>query len=338
MARNAPVVFGGITVQPGESRTIDLNVARLYTHSDMAIPIHVINGRQEGPCLFVSGVIHGDEIIGVEIIRRLLRKPVLKRLRGTLVAIPIVNVFGFINQSRYLPDRRDLNRFFPGSKTGSLTSRLADMLMTEVVSKCTHGIDLHSGSNHRENLPQLRAYLDDPETLRLAQAFGAPVIMDANLLEGSLRQAAKDSHIQMLLYEGGEALRFNESAIRMGMSGVIAVMRAIRMLPEVKRRSRIKPVVSQSSTWVRASISGLVSSQLQLGQQVSEGEKIGDVVDPYGEAREPIIAKADGIVVGRLNLPLVHRGDAIFHIARIQDPAAGEASMETYLQEFEPDL
>lgn len=337
MVRNQTVEFGGVHVAPGERKTVDLEVARLFTHNPMQIPIQVINGRRSGPRLFVSAVIHGDEIIGVEIIRRLMNLKILRSIKGTLVAIPVLNVFGFTSQTRYLPDRKDLNRFFPGNESGSLTSRLADLLMTEVVQKCTHGIDLHSGTNHRENLPQIRAYLENEESLELANAFGAPVVMSANLLEGSLRQAAHDANIPMLLYEAGEAHRFNESYIKLAIKGIISVMRSIGMLPESRRRPKIHPLLSRSSTWVRAPISGIVSSKIKLGDRVAEGRPMGKVVDPYGEESSEIISKADGVVVGRLNLPLVYRGDAIFHIARVDDADSSDSTMEAYRQEFEPD-
>ena len=159
-------------VAAGKRLTINIPVAGLYTHTEMTMPVHVLRGRRPGPRLFVCAAIHGDEIIGVEIIRRLLKFKILKQLRGSLIAVPIVNIYGFINNSRYLPDRRDLNRFFPGSEKGSLTSRLANIFMKEIVANSTHGIDLHAGSHHRINLPQIRASLDDPETKRLAMAFG----------------------------------------------------------------------------------------------------------------------------------------------------------------------
>lgn len=323
---------------PGERQTIDLTVARLYTHTEMHLPIQVVHGKRSGPRLFVCAAIHGDEILGVEIIRRLLKLKVISRLRGTLIAIPVVNVYGFIHQSRYSPDRRDLNRFFPGSEEGSLTSRLAKLFMEEIVDLCTHGIDLHTGSNHRANLPQIRAYLDDPETERLAHAFGAPVILDADFLEGSLRQAVKDRGSQMLLYEAGEVLRFDEAAIRVGVRGIISVMRAIDMLPpSTSKRLRLEPIVSRSSTWVRAPISGILSADVRLGDRVSEDRVLGRVTDPFGEAEAKVLAPTSGVVIGRLNLPLVHNGDALFHIARHERPSIVSATIAAFRQEFEPD-
>jgi hypothetical protein len=222
--------IAGKKIAEGQRRSLNIPVARLYTHTEMTMPVHVLRGKKDGPCLFVCAAIHGDEIIGVEIIRRLLKLKILQRLRGTLIAVPVVNVYGFINHTRYLPDRRDLNRFFPGSTKGSLTSRLANIFMEEIVANSTHGIDLHAGSHHRINLPHIRACLDNPETEKLAAAFGSPVILNSNLRDGSLRQAGVEAGIPMLLYEAGEALRFDEFGIRVGVKGVLAVMRSLGML------------------------------------------------------------------------------------------------------------
>lgn len=333
-----PFRIAGVGVQPGQRLTVDLPVARFYTHTEMTLPVHVIHGKKDGPALFVCAAIHGDEIAGVEIIRRMLKRKVFANLRGTLIAIPVVNVYGFLNQSRYLPDRRDLNRFFPGSESGSLTSRLAHLFMEEIVGKCTHGIDLHTGSNHRANLPQIRAYLDDPETERLAQAFGAPVILDADFLQGSLRQAAKDKGIKMLLYEAGEVLRFDEVAIRVGIRGILAVMRAIGMLRHSSRdQTQIRPVISRSSTWVRAPISGILHSKIRLGERVKFNTKLGKISDPFGEDEAEVVTPSPGVVIGRLKLPLVHRGDALFHLAHIASPSSAADTLEAFRQEFEPE-
>jgi predicted deacylase len=331
--------IGGVEVRPGHRATIDIPVARLYTHSEMNMPVHVIHGRREGPRLFVSAAIHGDEINGVEIIRRLLALKALNRLRGTLIAVPVVNVYGFIENTRYLPDRRDLNRYFPGSERGSLTSGLAHTFMEEIVNKCTHGIDIHTGANHRFNLPQVRGHLDDQETRRLAMAFGAPVILDTNIRDGSLRQAVMEQDIPMLLYEAGEVLRFDEIGIRAGVRGIVSVMGSIGMFPEkAVRKSRVEPRVANSSTWVRAGSSGILHTSVSVGEMVAEGAKIGEIVDPFGEEAVDVAAPVSGIVIARLRLPLVHQGDALFHLAIFDDSAATEDSIEQFQEELGPDL
>jgi uncharacterized protein len=319
-----PITISGNVIWPGERRTINLPIAHLYTHTEMTMPVHVIHGRSSGPRLFVLAAIHGDEINGVEIIRRLLKLKLLRRLRGTLIAIPIVNVYGFIQHSRYLPDRRDLNRSFPGSHRGSLTAHLARLLMEEIVDRCTHGIDLHAGTSHRENLPQIRASLDDVETVRLARVFGAPVIIDARLRDGSLREAVSAKGIPMLLYEGGEALRFNELAINVGMGGILAVMREIGLLHgKAKRSEKAEPLIAKATTWVRAPVSGILFAAANLGTRISKGEILAVIGDPFGEKEELVPAPVAGIVIGRLNLPLVHKGDALFHIASFGETPPG---------------
>jgi len=310
------LVVAGTRVAPGTRASLQIPVARRYTANEVYLPAHVIHGQRAGPTLFVSAAVHGDEINGTEIIRRLLKLPEVESLSGALIAIPIVNVYGFAAQKRYLPDRRDLNRSFPGSSSGSLAARLAHIFMTEVVARSTHGIDLHTGSLHRSNLPQIRACLDDPETLRLARAFGAPVIMDSALRDGSLREAVRSRSVPMLVYEAGEALRFDEVSIRAGVQGVLSVMRALEMLPAAEPAGRItEPFVARGSTWVRAPSSGILSTRVRLGAKVEAGEILGEVSDPLGDAAVNVCSPETGVVIGQINLPLVNEGDALFHVA-----------------------
>ena len=334
---NGSIQIGNIAVAPGERRIINLPVARLYTHADLSMPVEVVNGRRDGPVLFVSAAIHGDELNGVEIIRRLLRHASLKRLHGSLIAVPVVNVHGLLHRSRYLPDRRDLNRSFPGNDRGSLAARIAHLFMREIVAKATHGIDLHTGAVHRDNLPQVRANLNDPETRSLAEAFGTPVLINADLRDGSLREAAAEAGIPMLLYEAGEALRFDEVAIRVGLRGVLNVMRSLQMLPKVKRKEpRVRPVISQGTTWIRAAESGILWSRLRLGARVSKGDVIGRIAAPLMNTEHVVEAPADGILIGRTHLPLVYEGEALFHIARFHRVEVVAEQLEAQ-QQLEPE-
>ncbi|MGB3406539.1 MAG: succinylglutamate desuccinylase/aspartoacylase family protein, partial [Jannaschia sp.] len=221
----AGFAIGGQTVAPGTRATIDLPVSHLSDHTPVSMSVEVIHGKADGPTVFVSAGIHGDEVIGVEIVRRLLRAPALKSVKGTLIVIPIVNAFGFMNHSRYLPDRRDLNRCFPGTREGSLGSRLAHLFLHEIVARSDLGIDLHSAAIHRTNLPQIRISPDNPVTMELAQVFGAPVILQSPLRDGSLRGAAKALGRDVLLYEAGEGLRFDEYSVRAGVAGLLRVLR-----------------------------------------------------------------------------------------------------------------
>ena len=307
-------------VRAGSRALVDVPLPKLNSHTRLSMPVHVVHGRREGPCLFVSAAVHGDELNGAEIIRRLLNHKALGRLQGTLLAVPVVNVYGLIHHSRYLPDRRDLNRSFPGSERGSLAARLAHLFMVEIVERCTHGIDLHTGAIHRTNLPQIRANLDHPETERLARAFGVPVMINASLRDGSLRAAAAERAIPMLLYESGEALRFNELAIRAGLTGVLNVMRVLGMIATRARSGAptgtLEPFVARTSSWARAPESGLLRTTAPLGARVERGEVLGYVDDPYSGARHAVVAHVRGVVIGRTEIPLVHEGEAVFHIAR----------------------
>lgn len=338
--KNDPLQINGTTVLPGTRTTIDLPAGKLYTHAPMTIPVHVVSGKKAGPRLFISAAIHGDEINGVEIIRRLLKLPTLKRLSGTIIAVPIVNVHGFINHSRYLPDRRDLNRSFPGSEKGSLAGRIAHLFMQEIVSKSTHGIDLHTGAIHRSNLPQIRANLDDEETERLARAFNVPVIISSNLRDGSLREAAAEYGIPTLLYEAGEALRFDEISIAAGVKGIINAMRELEMLPASRRQHKkpIESVVARSSAWIRATDSGIFRAMVPLGGRVKKETLLGVVADPFGVGDSQIMSPFSGIVIGRTNLPLVNEGDALYHIARFEDIHAVEAKVDEFQDEYSPDV
>ena len=333
-----PFEIGGKQIPVGTRQLIEVPLPPLYTHTPLTLPVYVARGLREGPKLFVSAAIHGDELNGTEIIRRLLKQPALKRLKGTLIAVPIVNVYGLVQHSRYLPDRRDLNRSFPGSTKGSLAARLAKLFMTEVVQKCTHGIDLHTGAIHRSNLPQIRANLDDPETARLAEVFGVPVLLNSNLRDGSLREAAAEQGIPMLLYEAGEALRFDEVSIRAGVKGIINVMRSLEMLPRSRsRRTQPEPFIARSSTWVRASASGLFRKVKPLGSRVKRGEIIGLIDDPLGGVEVDVLATASGIIIGCSEIPLVYEGEAIYHIARFEDVKEVAGQVESFQAELSPE-
>lgn len=331
-----PLIIAGKTISPGSRQDLDLPVALLHTQTPMNMPVRIIRGRRDGPRLFISAAIHGDELNGVEIIRRLNQERALNRLRGTLITIPIVNVFGVIHHSRYLPDRRDLNRSFPGSERGSLAGRLADLFMSEIVANATHGIDLHTGALHRDNLPHLRVDLSDPETERLAREFGVPVIINSDLRDGSLRQVASEHGIPMLLYEAGEALRFDEISIRAGVKGILNVMRALDMLPKSRYhpKKQVEPLVARSSAWVRATESGIFRTFAALGARVAKGEVLGAITSPFGDNNVELLSPTSGIVIGKSKLPLINEGDALFHIARFQGVKGAAENVEVFTESF----
>jgi predicted deacylase len=309
-------------VARGTRVTVDLPVSTLSNHSRMSLPVIVVHGEEAGPTLFLSSTIHGDEIQGVEIIRRVLTHPSLHKLKGTLLAVPIVNSFGFLNHTRYMPDRRDLNRSFPGSDRGSLASLLADLFFREVVLRSEYGIDLHTAALHRTNLPQVRLAPDEPELLKMAEAFAPPVILISKLREKSLRLSAGEAGVKVLLYEGGEALRFDELAIDAGVKGCLRVMAYLGMIEPAPKKAVSDTVFSDASGWVRAPEGGILHTMRRTGDRVGKREVIGVVADPLGATSVPVVSDDDGIIVGRTNLPIVNRGDALFHIAKAKPLAS----------------
>ncbi len=306
--------IGTVRIRAGTSRNLELPITKLVTGSDVSLPVRVIHGREDGPTIWVDAAIHGDEVVGVEVIRQVLAGLDPKTFRGTLIAVPIVNVLGFVTGDRYLPDRRDLNRSFPGSARGSLASRIAHLVMEEVVAKSEVGIDLHTGSDRRSNLPQIRADLDDPRTRSLAEAFAAPVMLHAKIRDGSLRHAARERGATVMLYEAGENLRFDDYAIDAGVAGVRRVLAALDMTDPFPDPDHEPSIECRSSGWVRARRTGILDLDAQLGQQVTDGERLGALVDSFGRTLRAVYANRTGIVIGRTEAPLVNSGDAIVHI------------------------
>jgi hypothetical protein len=323
MARRGAFEMAGRVVPAGRRATVDLPLTAMPDHTPVTLSAHVVHGAKDGPTLFVSGAVHGDEIIGPEIVRRLLRSPVLDRMAGTLIAVPIVNSFGFLNGSRYLPDRRDLNRSFPGSSRGSLAARLAYSFRTEVLARAKYGIDLHSAAVHRTNLPQIRISPGQPEALRLARAFAAPATLTSRMREGSLRAQAAAAGVTMILYEAGEGLRVDETAVRLGVAGILRVMAAIGMVaPGSAPKPREATLHCPRSDWLRAPCAGLVTFEAGCGERVSAGTVLARLSDPFGEAEQVLLAPRAGLLVGRAVLPVAHEGDALFHLADLPE---GEA-------------
>lgn len=308
--------IGGVKVRPGQARSLALPIMRLVTGADVDLPLRVLHGREDGPVVWIDAAIHGDEAVGVEVVRQVLAGLDPRTLRGTLIAVPIVNVLGFMNGDRYLPDRRDLNRSFPGSARGSLAGRIAHLMMTEVVSKCEVGVDLHTGSDRRTNLPQVRADLDDARTRDLAEAFGAPLMLHAPLRDGSLRQAAREQGAKVLLYEAGEAWRMDPWAIEAGVLGVRRVLALLGMADLAGDRPG--PVTeSRRSGWVRSRGTGLLHLEVDLGQSVVRGERLGGLFDGLGKRVRLVHADRDGVVIGHTTAPVVNRGDAVVHLAEV---------------------
>ncbi|HJS72277.1 MAG TPA: succinylglutamate desuccinylase/aspartoacylase family protein [Acidimicrobiia bacterium] len=311
---NEPITVGNVTVRPGRKVQIELPFARVVTGATESLPVKVINGRSAGPNIWLSAAIHGDELNGIQIIRRVIRELDAKNLRGAVIAVPIVNPLGFITQSRYLPDRRDLNRSFPGSARGSTASRLAHLFMEEVVAHCSVGIDLHTATNHRINHPQLRANLDDKSTLGLVRAFGAPFSIHARLRDGSLRQAAAERDVTVLLYEAGQANRFDDRAIETGVAGVMRTLRSMGMIDARLPKAPATTLIRRTR-WVRARRGGIADIEVDLGDHVTSGQTVASISDAFGTRPTQVKAPETGWVIAQSLRPLVNLGDGLVHIA-----------------------
>ena len=307
------VKIAGHEIRPGESKEIDIKIARLPSHTQIDTPIFVSRAQEDGPVLALMAGMHGDEINGIEIVRRILDTDLNKTKRGTVVCMPIVNVYGFINYSREVPDGKDINRSFPGNKDGSLASRVAYHLMKEVIPFIDYGIDFHTGGAARTNYPQVRCVMAQKINVELASAFHAPFTIDSPFRPHSLRQSSAKKNKTIIVYEGGESLRMDTQAIEVGLAGTLRLMKHLRMIdwaPEPTEENRI----IWNSAWVRARTAGLFQSNIRCGQPVEKNQWVGTITDPFGEFKEQIKSPTKGYVVGLNNTPVVNAGDALMHI------------------------
>lgn len=313
-------------VAPGSRHSVKIPAARLYNDTPLDLHAEVFHGVKPGPTLLVCAAIHGDELNGIEICRQLMSELDPLQLTGTVIIVPIVNIYGFIHQSRYLPDRRDLNRCFPGSERGALGSRLAHLFNETLVQNATHVIDLHTGAIHRSNLPQIRVDVDNAEALQMAEAFGAPVILNSKERDGSLRALASDLGIPLILYEAGEALRFDYAAIKAGVTGVQNVMKSLKMIKGRRTRKKVQPVIAQRSAWIRNEYDGLVLPKVELGQTINKGQVVAQTVNPHGDEVHAIRSPYHGIVIGISNIPVANEGEALFNVAQFNGERIESAS------------
>lgn len=329
---NGKFSLSGVEIPRGSTTTVNIALPKMYS-TPTTLPVKVIRGHKDGPVVFISAAIHGDELNGIEIIRRLRKLNILKRLKGILILVPIVNVYGTMNLSRYMPDRRDLNRSFPGSSKGSLASRVAKIFFEEIVKKCDLGIDLHTASIHKNNLPQIRTNLQNEFTYNLAKVFEAPVVLHSELRDGSLRSEAAENGVPILLYEAGEALRFDETSIRIGVKGIVNILRELKMVPKVQRKQTKTPIITKSSQWIRAGESGMVRTIKALGDTVHKDDIIAYIDEPMGDNSFQVIAPFDGVIIGKSEIPLTQEGDALFHIAKFRNLDAAEDKIEYFSED-----
>jgi predicted deacylase len=307
------VIIAGQEIRPGEFKEININIARLPSHTLIDTPIYVSRALDDGPTLGLMAGMHGDELNGMEIVRRILDRGLHHVKRGTVVCMPIINVYGFLNYSRDVPDGKDVNRSFPGSKSGSLASRVAYHLMRDVIPFIDCGIDFHTGGAMRYNFPQVRAVLRDVLNTELANAFNAPFTIDSPFRPNSLRKEASRKGKNIIVYEGGESLRFDVHAIEEGVSGTLRLMKHLNMIewaPEIKEQNR----TIWNTCWIRAKHAGLFQPSVHPGQLVHKGEWVGTITDPFGEFKEQVKATGTGYIIGLNNIPVINAGDALMHL------------------------
>lgn len=297
----------------GEQRIVNLNIARLPTYTSIDLPVLVYRAPVDGPVLLLTGGLHGDEINGIEIVRRMIERELVVPDKGTVIAIPIVNIYGFIQNSRGLPDGKDINRSFPGAKGGSLAKLLAYTLMKEIIPEIDYGIDFHTGGSARSNYPQIRCSFKIKKAKELAKVFGAPVMMHSSLISKSFRSAAHKKGKEILVYETGESLRYDEFGIEEGINGAKRLMKHLGMISEAPEPHKTK--VFNNSTWIRTKNAGLFIPKADLGEELNKRQVLGLIKDPYGDLNSRVIAPHDGMVIGLNNCPVVNKGDALLHYA-----------------------
>ncbi|ALM49370.1 succinylglutamate desuccinylase [Flavobacterium psychrophilum] len=318
MAINKNITILGEEVLPGESRTITMEIARLHTMTKLKIPIIVERSKLAGPTVLFSAGLHGDEINGIEIVRQMIARKINKPKRGTIICIPVINIFGFVNQSREFPDGRDLNRVFPGSKNGSLASRFAYYLLKEVIPNVDYCIDFHAGGASRFNAPQIRIVPNNPELKELSDVFNAPFTLYSKNITGSFRSACGKLGVKMLLFEGGKSLDINNNITQEGIQGAKRFLEHFDMLNPQKKApvANNNSIYIDKSGWVRARFSGLFQHRAIAGDFVTKGDVIALITDPFGKVEHKVKAPNSGYIINANDAPIVYQGDAIFHITQ----------------------
>lgn len=308
-----PLVINKKKILPGTQKLVLLNIARLHSGTKIDLQVHVYRSKVEGPTMLVLGGVHGDEINGVEIVRRTIADGLFTNLnKGSVIAIPLLNIYGFLNFSRDLPDGKDVNRSFPGNKSGSLASRVAYVMTKHILPVVDFGIDFHTGGASRFNYPQIRYTPDDVKANDLARTFAPPYLIPSKSLNGSFRHQARIENTPILVYEGGESLRVDEFSIIEGINGLKRVMHATGMINE--ELSDRKSTILNKKSWLRASRSGMYRWIRQSGDTVTKGEVIGIINDPYGQWSVEVKSTKSGTIFGHNNAPVINQGDALFHI------------------------
>lgn len=307
----------GKKILPGQGAVINLNMAKLYTTTSVEVPVIIERSKKPGPVVLITAGIHGDEINGVEIVRQLISKGINKPVIGTIMCIPIVNVFGFLNLSREFPDGRDLNRVFPGTKNGSLASRFAYQFVQKILPVADFCMDFHTGGASRFNVAQIRIQKEDEEGMKYAKIFNAPFTFYSKTITKSYRETCKRLGKTVLLFEGGKSLDSNKDIARSGVNGTMRVLKYLGMLkPRFSCEDPpLDSIIIENSTWMRAKYSGLIHVKIACGKRVEKGEYIATITDPYGKFRHKVTASYSGYIINVNESPIVYQGDAIFHLS-----------------------
>lgn len=313
--------FDGQSVRRGETRDIRLKVSESYTGSPVEIPLHVVRAQRPGPTLFVTAAIHGNELNGTGIVHELMYEQPLDLKAGTLILAPVINVFGVEIQDRYMPDRRDLNRNFPGSRNGSLTRRIAHALFSQLIPQCDYGIDLHSAASARVNFPNLRGDLTIPGVNRIAEAFGCELVVHGKGPEGSLRREACAAGCPTLILEAGEPCKIEPTVLEIGRRGVLNVLIELGMLDGERTKPTYQSRVDRTR-WVRAQVGGILRFHVSPGAVVKTGQPIATNTSLFGRERSVLTSPVEGVVLGMTTLPTVKPGEPVCHIAIPDMPIA----------------
>jgi predicted deacylase len=318
MAQYRKLVILDEEIKPGESRTINMEIARLHTMTKLKIPIIVERAKTDGPVVLFSAGLHGDEINGMEIVRQIIVRKINKPKVGTIICIPVINVFGFVNKSREFPDGRDLNRVFPGSKNGSLASRFAYYMLKEIIPHVDYCVDFHAGGASRFNAPQIRIVPNNEELKQLSDVFNAPFTLYSKNINGSFRNSCDKLGVKMLLFEGGKSLDIDADVTQCGVRGAKRFLAHFDMLDASKKAQPAErpSIYIENSSWIRARYSGLFQNKTKAGAFVQKGEVIACITDPFGKFENKVKAPNTGYIINSNDSPIVYQGDAIFHISQ----------------------
>jgi predicted deacylase len=337
MKKHKRLVILGTEILPGKGAELNLDVAKLHTHTPIQVPVIVHRAKEDGPTVLLMAGLHGDEINGMEIIRRFIRKGWNKPNAGTIICIPVFNIFGFLNVSRELPDGRDLNRSFPGSNSGSLASQFAFHFMKEIAPVVDYVLDFHTGSSQRSNFAQIRCVFSDQDSLKLAEVFNPPFIIHSNYISKSIREAMNKRGKKILLFEGGKTNSIDETIVNEGIDGIKRFLDFLKMRSFKTDKSDREPVFIKESRWIRASNSGMFLNLFENGKEVQRGEVLGLVTDPFGKSERKIKSPIQGFVFCVNDAPVVNKGDAIYHIGKAIDSPINAPNFSEIVDENEED-